>query len=282
MSENSIFDVHYEKPLHSIDISWAGIKKARVPPIKLGDIWLVPEVSIYVDLPGAYRGVHVSRLYKAILLVKRLPEEGLSVIETIATRVLSDNEYAERARVTLSARVISEESSEFRGYRYIRVGVILDKSGVREYESSASTVAITSCPCALKVAEQLYSKPYTHTSKLRVTVTIKSKRSLIDSLRLLTAMSRVLSELNNYLKREQEAMLLRNSIENPLFAEDVVRLLTVCAVRECSDQLDPRDVIIATAKSIEPLHEYGLYVVLKATIGSVLDTANATSTRSEL
>jgi len=270
MSENSIFDVHYERPLHGIDIAWAGIKGARLPPIRLSGLWLIPEISIYVDLPRTHRGVHTSRLYKAVLLVKRLPEEGFDVLKTIAQSVLSDNEYAERARVLFNARVISEESSEFKGYRRIRVGIVLNKNGAGRYESSASTMAIVACPCALRVAEQIYSKPYTHTSKLRVTVSIKSTRQLLGPLALLGALSSVLSELNNYLRREEEARILRSSIEKPLFAEDVARLVAVHIVRSYNDQLDPRDIVVTTVKSCEPLHEYDLYVVLKTTIEEVL------------
>ncbi len=273
MERNGVVDVHYERPLYSIDVTWAGLRGASLPPLRVKDFWLIPRVSVYVDLPRAQRGVHTSRLYRAItLLASRLPEEGFSVFSEIARRVLDENEYAERARISLTARVISEESDEFKGFRDISVDYTASRSRVEYLASSASTEAFVACPCALRVSEQVYSKPYTHTSKLRVRVTVKSSSRLVDPLELLGVLSSVLNELANYLRREEEARVLKASFENPMFAEDVARLVAVQVARKYSSWLNPRDLIIVTTKSCEVFHEYNLYAVLRSTLSEVLSS----------
>jgi len=193
--------------------------------------------------------------------------------KTLAMRVLSENEYAERARVVFTARVISEENAEFKGYRRVLVSATLNRSGVRELVSSASTVAVVVYSCALRVSEQIYSKPYTHTLELRITVTVKSSKHLLNPLQLLNLLGSALSEVTNYLEREDEARFLKISFENSMFAEDMARLVATRVVLVYSNQLDLEDTVITTMRSFETLHEYDLYVVLKTRSGELVKSS---------
>lgn len=260
--EAGVPDVHSQKPLYELRINKAGLKKVRLPPVVHGSYWLIPVVSAYVDVPSHRRGIHVSRLYKAIYTVfnelGRLDHEFLA---TLASRLLETHEESLVAEASFSALAITKVGdSEYKGSRRIYAKQAVWRSGKAVKYSAASLLVSSACPCALEVSEYLYGKPYTHNSKMRVTAVLKSSTSVPDPLELLDYLASTLREPINYLNRLGEARFAMEVTSSPMFAEDVARLVVKSIVEKYKGSLGVDGVVAVRVKSVEPFHEYDLEV----------------------
>lgn len=273
MSE--IPDVHNNIPKYQLRINRVGISNIRLPPINSDGFWLVPILSIYVDLPETMRGFHASRVYKAAYNELRgATSIGFELLEAIGEAILRANEYANVVDITLKAKIIAEERGrEYYGSDRVSARLVMSRRGVLLRESTASMLTVTACPCALEVSKVVHNRPYTHNSQLRVTSTIKSRSSnkIIHPLEIIHEMSNILIRPRNYMKRVDEAHFIKSIVESPLFAEDVVRLVAHTIFKNCYNLLGPTDEVIVKAKSIEPIHEYGISVMLKLKAGERLN-----------
>ncbi|MEM4482062.1 MAG: GTP cyclohydrolase, FolE2/MptA family [Desulfurococcaceae archaeon] len=266
-------DVHNSKPLYPLKIRRAGISNVPVPPFEDQGCWIIPRLSVFVDLPQTARGVHMSRIYKALYNeLKKATALDFNLLEKIGKTVLMINEYANLVDLILKAGVVIEEQDrEYTGLDWISARLAMSREGVMLRESTASLLTVVACPCALEVSRAVYSEPYTHNSKIRVTTTIKSSRGSVPALAMIRELSSVLNKPRNYMSRLDEARFIKGMVESPLFAEDVARLVAQAIVNKYSNQLEAEDEVAVRINSVEPLHEYNIYVLLKLKVKEVLN-----------
>ncbi|MEM1878816.1 MAG: GTP cyclohydrolase, FolE2/MptA family [Desulfurococcaceae archaeon] len=257
-------DVHNEKPRYPLRVCRAGIKGVKLLPVKVGNYWITPLLSVLVDLPENLRGVHVSRLYRTVYEVfTAMGKLDYEFLDALATKLLEVHKASSTVDVEVSANVIGKGNLEFSAHRGISMRLVKSRGGEKTMFSSVSFVVIAACPCALTVSEHMYSKPYTHNSRMKVVVTLRSKEYVPSPIELLELYNNVFPTPRNYLNRVEEAEYVKNLVETPRFAEDVAREAAYTVLERYSKLLGRHGAVFVTVKSEEPHHEFKLAVNLK-------------------
>ncbi|MCY0868155.1 MAG: GTP cyclohydrolase, FolE2/MptA family [Desulfurococcus sp.] len=265
-------DVHSERPSIEVRVNNVGLGRLRSPPLLAGEYIVTPVFKISVDLPGHLKGAHLSRIYEAFTSVmKPFNRLDLSVLRRLALRLLEANDYSSRAVVTVKGRLYySQSQHEYssNGFLYARISVEREGGSitpVAEY-SGGGFYTLTTCPCAMAVSEYLYGKPFTHMQKVRVNAYIKSRGVSVEPLEVFELLKNMLQAPRNYLKRAEEAELVRAVHEKPFFTEDIARLVSASLAELLArkNTLDPQSLVYVTVKSFETIHEYTVESVVKA------------------
>lgn len=302
-SRSSLPDVQSEPAKAPLRIGKVGLAKIRVPyaGVHIGDgVSMVqrPVLTVYVDLPKSQRGIHASRSYESVFKVVSTmmsPDHRLEDVCTrIAEELLNRHEYSTEASCVLSGevfRISRAPSSMVEAYEPLTVwayahakrdgGQIKTRRGI-----GVSVNGITACPCAQKTVKTLAEWARnsvindgelvgTHMQRTVVSVRLLLvDGETVDLLELADLVKGCMSAPSyEVLKRIDEGRLVIKALSNPLFVEDVARLVAV-QVSQRYQKLDGDTKVQVRVKSIESIHSYDFEARLSATLGEIRESLN--------
>ncbi|MEM1705829.1 MAG: GTP cyclohydrolase, FolE2/MptA family [Thermosphaera sp.] len=250
-------DVHIEKPQYPIPIDSVGISDIKLPPLRIGNGFLIPVFNVYVDLPKELRGAHLSRLYRVIWENYNLiQEKGFDGILDLAVKIFESNDYAEKAIIEIHGEYFFE-SNKGLNHAILGCSVIYKKTqGVIRWVSYAEVEDVLACPCALKVSNFLFNTQATHMQKARVSLRVESSMQLISPLTLLDLLINTVNMPINLLSRKEEAIFVNKIFSEPRFTEDAARKVLTMFFKKHGKILNPNDTVFVEVVSFETIHQY--------------------------
>jgi len=295
-----------EAPEVKIRLDKVGILNVYVPAslIKIGDeeLPVIPKVEAYIDLPEAYRGIHVSRTCESIMeAFNGSLKEGRRIedlCEKIALNLLKKHEYSSRSDVKIKgsivipmrvpiSRKISYEKFELIGRC---VAERSSKGILTKKFVGIKLPGIVTCPSAQaviferlskegKIRMRGFPKP-THMQRGYITMIIEAPNgSSIDPVKLVRIARRSLSSPTyELLKKEDEAEVIIKALNKPRFAEDVVRFIARDLITQFKDFPDETMVYIEF-RSLESIHSYDLMAKHLTTFGKIRMELKSTNDR---
>ncbi len=293
---NHIPDVQSEKPRIPIPISKVFLSDINLPGGEIilngVKITLNPEIRAGVDLPPNQRGVHASRIYEAVKhsidLVNKQLRGFEDLASIIAEELLKKNTYSKYSYVSLKATTYYSQRTPVTNFETIERIRILEKAeAIRGLGNEIKTrsylgvaiIGMTACPCAKEVIRSIFNRltgnkidedlPLgTHMQRTYGSVIVEKFNGLMlfDLVDVLSSsMSNRTFEL---LKREDEARVVIDAIDNPKFVEDVVREMVIKLVAKYPHM--PDDIKIeARVKAMESIHSHNLAAAITIKAGEV-------------
>jgi len=268
-------DVHSEKPAFPVEVKSIGLRNIPSPPLVSGNYVIQPVFRISVNLPGDVRGAHLSRIYGVYAsIIAQHREFKMDLLRSIALRLLEVNEYSSMASVSMKGRLyykVEGRIPEYSGNGFVMAGVEYsrEKGALREY-IGGSIYGLTTCPCAKAVSLHLYGEPYTHMQKVKVQAIIESIRIDVEPLELFGKLRELIVTPRNYLKRLDEAEVVRKVHENPLFTEDLARAVSVELAKAFAGSVGLEGEVLVRVKSYETIHEYMVESTVRSKINELL------------
>lgn len=296
-------DVQSEPARYPLSVKKVGLVNIRVPytGVHFGDgVTLVqrPLFTVYVDLPRSQRGIHASRSYESVFkVVNQTLSSGVrleDVCARIAEELLSRHEYASRSSCRLRGevfRISKTPSSMVEAYEPIDVWAYASSERtdgrIRTRRGVGVTVnGVTACPCAQKTVKALAelernsiigSDDIVGTHMQRTAVSLRLLLVDGESVDILDMVDLVRDCMSapsyEVLKRIDEGRVVLKALGNPLFVEDVARLVAASVSHRYS-RLDGRTKVFVRVRSIESIHSYDLEASLSTTIGEIRDSLN--------
>jgi len=256
-------DIHEDPPEIRIPVNAAGIKGLYIEAsIKIGEeCRSYPiKLSVHVDLPEDRKGVHLSRLANSVIAEA---ERGCLALEDLLTRISNravlvhpPSSYAETEAEIAIPRNGQMIPVSFRIKRY--------RSGTEKWEISVEVEGNTSCPCAKEVF-RFYEKTEweltpTHMQRATARIVLEgdSSFSFKDAIELVEiAESSFSGRLEISLSRDEEKEAIKKAINNPLFAEDLARVISWRVSRSAPGIKSNR--IKVNVESYESIHPYNVF-----------------------
>ncbi|MBS7246712.1 MAG: GTP cyclohydrolase MptA [Candidatus Jordarchaeales archaeon] len=281
------------------------IKRVRIVKGR-SEISLIPKISVFINLPREQRGVHLSRSSETIeSIVEDITYSPVGSIEELCrkmlTRLLEKHDYADKARVLLEGPVVLDvrasesEVKRQKAYMLHVEGKAVRKSGKIETRIflGVDVEGMTACPCAqelvkdyaesvirkrteeLSLSEDAIRKILSlvplasHSQRCIGSLTVEVRNSSIDVSELVKIVEDSMSGvIHDVLKRPDEASLVRLAHLNPLFVEDVARLIILNALTRLN-QLSDEDIIEVRVESIESVHPHNAVAYRRARVGEL-------------
>ena len=298
-------DVQGERAQIPVALDMVGVsglvKKVKV--VRDGkEMTLIPEFSAYINLPREQRGVHMSRSSETIESIVEdvayKPVEGVEELcRKLLERLLEKHEYSDRAVVVFESPLVLDVRAgeeEVKRQKACRLHVRGEAKRGEEVEArvfvGVSVDGMTACPCAqemvrsyaeailAKRAEELsLSKEVigkildvvplaSHSQRCRGTLIVEVGNGGIDLTDLVEVVESSMSgSIQDVLKRHEEARLVRLAHLNPLFVEDVARLIIFNTLRRLK-WLPDESVVEVRVESMESVHSYNTVAYRKATV----------------
>ncbi|GBC71395.1 GTP cyclohydrolase FolE2 [Candidatus Calditenuaceae archaeon HR02] len=291
-------DIQSEPAKVPIRVKKVGLVRIRLPyaSVHFGDGVIVvqrPLLTVYVDLPKSQRGIHASRSYESVFkVVNQSTFSGLrleDICAQVAEELLSKHEYATNSSCELSGeifRVSKAPTSMVESYEAIPVwayaaaerldGRVRTRRGI-----GVSVSGVTACPCAQQTVKTLaeWEKNSiigddkivgTHMQRTVTSVRLfLVDGETVDLLDLADLVKECMSAPSyEALKRIDEGRVVLKALSNPLFVEDVARLVAA-QVSKRYRSLDNRTRLTIRVRSIESIHSYDLEARLSATLGEI-------------
>lgn len=227
---SKVKDIHEE--MKDLPV-YAGIKNLRV-------VFNVRKYTLPVNLtvlvPTLKRGVHMSRLIKAV----RNASLKNDYVENILKNVCDEVKKLHSA----SCKVIAKLNFPLRNSdQFLKVKIEIEDGKPIKY--TFSKLGITACPCSKEITG------IGHMQRALLTVELISEK-ILDFDEVAEAMSSCFSSIpSEFLKRLDEAKLIIKSQENAKFIEDVVR--------EAAKKFN--NAIRITGRAFESIHAHDAYAV---------------------
>ncbi len=268
-----------------------------------------PSISALIDLPPQQRGIHMSRSVESIEEVINdvifAPTQSVEELgKKMVQHLIEQHDYAHYAEVKMEGTLIvqrRENEGEHSQKSYTLFGkaiALRQEDGSIRYRLFVGTSAdgMTACPCALEMSKS-YAKELLETRKelgiseeqldsllnilplsshnQRATGTViievgQDPVSTIDVIDLVDIIEESMSsKIKGVLKRPQEASVVRIAHLNPLFAEDVVRIIATRLAGEKFRNLSADNTISIKLDSMESIHAHNVYAEYSGTFGEV-------------
>jgi GTP cyclohydrolase FolE2 len=251
-------DVQAERDERRIAIERVGIKGLRYPlPFVDGDAGVqstIATCNVYVSLPEAQKGTHMSRLVE-LLEERALPNaEPLTVagLRAFVDRLVARLD-APGGRVEIAFPFFVRKSAPVSGVASlvdfdVRLTAELDDG---QYSSTIAIAApVTSlCPCSKEISE--YGA---HNQRSLVTVTVRPRApiGIVELIRI--AEQEASSEVYGILKRADEKYVTEHAYDNPRFVEDLVRGVALRLAAEARIS-----AYTVEAENFESIHNHSAY-----------------------
>lgn len=268
-----------------IPINMVGFKNVKMPAgimyLNGLEITIVPRFDVYIDLPSDKRAIHTSRLYHVLVEVikenlgktLKLEEIGRRIVE----RLLEENPQSSRAYVSIESEAYYRAESPITKYSsfepfkvYVKIRAIKDFQEIKISQSiGVEAAGLIACPCAREVVKTLYQGlESTHMQRSRAKVFVQSPGSLeIDVIELLDVVrSSFSSPSYSYLKRIDEAKIVKDSLESARFVEDTLREIVKKIIEKWSS-LPDNSRIHVYVESIESIHPQNIAAWIEVEVG---------------
>jgi GTP cyclohydrolase-4 len=281
-----------------IRVKKVGLVGIRVPyaSVHFGDGVVVvqrPLLKVYVDLPKSQRGIHASRSYESVFKIVNQSTFSGQRLEDVCARVaeelLARHEYSTHSSCELRGevfRISKTPTSMVEAYEVIPVWAYAEaerlEGKVKTRRGIGVTVSgITACPCAQQTVKTLaeWEKNSiigddnivgTHMQRTMASVRLfLVDGETIDLLDLADLVKGCMSAPSyEVLKRIDEGRVVLKALSNPLFVEDVARLVAA-QISQRYSSLDDKTLLTVHVRSIESIHSYDLEARLSATLGEI-------------
>lgn len=256
-------------PSHSHSLDWVGMENIRLPlQILTSDsaqeaIPVTASADLGIDLPGgegARKGIHMSRLYHALMALTEAPLTVPAVLHCLQACVHSHEDcHSDQAALTLRfdlllsrPALLTKQAAGWQGYG-VELSASTDKDGYATLSATVEVAYSSTCPCSAALSRQALSEhfndafagdfrpdvaevsqwlmkegsvatPHSQRSVARVSVGVSERASNFG---LITLIDRIESALQTpvqtFVKRaDEQAFALRNG-SNLMYVEDASR-----------------------------------------------------------
>lgn len=252
-------DVQSRIDIRNIPINKVGIKKIKYPISVLDKQnqvqHTVADINMYVSLPKEFKGTHMSRFVEVINKYQReIQIKNLNDILLYIKKKL----HAQEAHLEMTFPFFIEKKAPVSGEKGL-----MDYQCHIQAEINAQdkidlimgvTIPITTvCPCSKEI-----SQFGAHNQRSEVTLRVRMNHFIwLEDLISLVEKSGS-SEIFSLLKREDEKFVTEQAFENPVFVEDIVRVVTEKLVR------DPRILwFTVESENYESIHNHNAYAFIE-------------------
>lgn len=264
-----IADVQGAPDHRRIDIDRVGIKDIRHPVRILArggdEQHTVATFGMYVHLPHAFKGTHMSRFVEILNSHER--EISLGTVREML-REMAERLEAQDGFIEMAFPFFVNKTAPVSGVTSLmdyQVGYIGELRGAHEQLTLRVQVPVTSlCPCSKKISDRGAHNQRTHvtiTARLKVPVWIEELIDLVER--------EASSELYGLLKRPDEKFVTERAYDNPKFVEDLIR--DVAAALNRDDRIAH---YVVEAENFESIHNHSAYARIERTL-SAADPAPA-------
>ncbi len=275
-------DVPEMKPSFKIALDQAGISSKTVW-INLPQGRLPFDAEIMVGLPEAFRGIHMSRMERAVSDLYDQPFEDIRFYAESLCRLVLSRQRGTTATVNLSGKIPQVTRTAVSGeVSTDSVEISVDTTGKRlkgEVKTSSflglSATHITACPCTGEYNRAMFQEDAeaplpTHSQRCITTIHAEDRRGTVSFQDLYLCLSSGLHLTQDLLKRPDEAEIVLKCHKEPQFAEDVVRQAALETGRRLKNLLPPDSRIRIETVSLESIHLHNVKCVLGCRLGQIL------------
>lgn len=281
-------DVPEQRPGLSMDIDEVGISEKTVW-IRLPQGMIPFQAEICVDLPGRFRGIHMSRMEEAVssLYQERFEEPG-DYARKLAVEILG-RQQGSTAAVRIRGRlpairralVSSKESVDA-----VEVGV---KARARDTGNGTlveewlglGLCHMTACPCTQLYTRELEPEGHrrfplpTHSQRSITWLWVENGQGRVGTRDLFECLEEALHATQDLLKRPDEAELVLRAHRMPQFAEDAVRGVAERAGKRLRRRLPLNASVKVVSTSLESIHLHNVKATLNTTLGEILEATGS-------
>jgi GTP cyclohydrolase IB len=257
-----IADVQSTPDDRRIDIDRVGIKDIRHPVRILdrggGEQHTVATIGMYVHLPHAFKGTHMSRFIEILAGHEREISLGTlrEMLREMCERLEAPAGYIEmRFPFFVNKAAPVSGVTSLMDYEVSYIGELRD--GVEQLTVRVQVPVTSLCPCSKKISERGAHNQRTHvtlTCRLRTPVWIEELIELAEA--------QASSELYGLLKRPDEKFVTERAYDNPKFVEDLVR--DIAAVMGRDGRIAH---YVVEAENFESIHNHSAYARIERTLG---------------
>lgn len=215
-------DVQNQKDERNIYLNEVGIRNPHYPiQIKNGEGHWIPvtaRVSMFADLEGEQRGVHMSRFVEILENNQRMDLEHMQrILEEICARAEAHSSFI---RVAFEYFVWKKSPrTGLESYLNVDVEYYASLRGDElEFELTVRTPVMTLCPCSKEISD--FSA---HNQRAFITITAATDRFIWIEDLVHIAEESASSPVYSLLKRPDEKYITEQAYDNPMFVEDVAR-----------------------------------------------------------
>jgi GTP cyclohydrolase I len=250
-----MIDIQSQRDDRNIPIDKVGIKNLRYPITvrdrRNGRQHTVASINMYVDLPGNYKGTHMSRFVELLHIIR--PEISLDKFAHILAQMKAHLDAAS-AHIEISFPYFIEkkapvsDSPGLLDYSCKLIGVSDSSNGIDIV--SEVTVPISSvCPCSKEISEV---GAHNQRGEVRLRTRFKRFIWIEDMIELVEGCASC--EVYSVLKRVDEKCVTERGYNNPKFVEDVVRDIAARLLQ------DPNITWFSvSAENFESIHNHSAY-----------------------
>ncbi len=284
-------DVNEEEPLYKIYIKYVGVEGVSIPfyTILGGQrINSILMVDAYIDLPHYLRGIHASRSLESIQEVIFGYKDMLMRVEDIASNIsrelLIRHDYAAKSFVyvegdiLLNTRVMDSERYSLERFKIFGKGISYrDGEDIKSRKFVGVKLAgLTACPSAQRSTyKELGNIPQnlspTHMQRGYLEIMVEEPLNMIIDIIKLIELGKesISSPTYELLKKEDEAKLIINTYNNPMFTEDVVRSAAYKLIKLLGENKDIE--VYISYRSIESIHNHDLVAVIEGKLSELAE-----------
>lgn len=163
-------------PSHSHSLDWVGMENIRIPlSLKATDVseeisHVSATVDIGIDLPGgegARKGIHMSRLYRALLTMSEQPLTLPAVLKCLQECVSSHEDcYSYQAKITIAfdllllrPALLTQAAAGWQGYA-VELSASTDADGNSSVSVGVDVAYSSTCPCSAALSRQALSEHF--------------------------------------------------------------------------------------------------------------------------
>ncbi len=278
---DSSIDVPEMEPVFTIPLNQVGIA-AKTIWIDLPQGRLPFEAEVSVSLPAHLKGIHMSRIERAISSLLSEPFEDIRCYAEKLCGIILLEQKGNSAEVFLQGKLphitktaVSSEIS------LDSVTISVKTRGERE-NSITKTVSmlglslnhITACPCTQVYNNALFPDQdqellFTHSQRSRTILEAEDINEAIGFHDIYDCLASCLHINQDLLKRPDEAELVLAAHRKPQFAEDVVRMAAQETAKRLGGLLPDESRIRIETLSMESIHIHNVKCVLECRMGDI-------------
>jgi len=253
-----MIDIQNQRDPRNIPIDKVGIKNLRYPVTVLdrknGFQNTVASINMYVDLPGKYKGTHMSRFVEMLHLFR--PEISLEKFAQILDEMKTHLEAAS-AHVEITFPYFIEkkapvsDSPGLMDYTCSLIGSS-DPEGNTDLVLRVIVPVSSVCPCSKEISD---AGAHNQRGEVNLSTRFKKFIWIEDMIELVESCASC--DVFSVLKRVDEKCVTEKGYKNPKFVEDIVR--------DIAERLNRDDNITwfsVSAENFESIHNHSAYAMI--------------------
>ncbi|GBC59612.1 GTP cyclohydrolase [Desulfonema ishimotonii] len=253
-----MIDIQSQRDERNIPIDKVGIKNLRYPITvrdrKNGFQHTVATINMYVDLPGNYKGTHMSRFVEMLHLFR--PEISLQKISQILDQMKSHLDAASAHIEVMFPYFIEKKAPVSRSvglmdYTCRFIGTS-DPVGKVDLVSEVRVPISSVCPCSKEISD---AGAHNQRGEVRLSTRFRKFIWIEDMIELVE--NAASCEVYSILKRVDEKCVTERGYGNPKFVEDVVR--DIAGNLYLDDNITWFSV---SAENFESIHNHSAYAFI--------------------